>query len=297
MSRAFPYLRPPTDVVRAAPWSRVIGTGSEELPPTLPEWDYDTVLTLGRPVVVDGRRARRLSGLDESAEIDLTVRWSASSSALRGRAWRTAVPPRDEAELPIEFDLEGSELGGSLTLELVMTLRRATSGASVAAPRRPGSVLWSDRFSTVLQGDAVLFPVAVADFHDLPFPEKAGWYLEVGEDLDAAALGSILLLANEGREVVVSALRAASDPSEADRRVLSALRTDVVRALVERALTDEYFADGDAYPAGSLGSLLAAVLRTTFPGESLDALRRERQRAPMLFTSRIQDATDLLAAP
>jgi hypothetical protein len=297
MSRAFPFLRPPEDIVEAGPWSRAVGTGTEELPATLPEWDYDTVLTLGRPVTVDGLRARTLSGLDEGAEIDLTVRWSASSSALRGRAWQAAVPPRDGVELPIEFELPGAELGGSLSLDLILTLRRATPTSSVAAPRRPGSILWSDRFSTVLQGDAVLFPLAVADFHELPFPEKAGWYLEVGQDLDAAALGSILLLANEKRDVVVNALETASDPSEGARRVLSALRTDVLRALVERALTDDNFIDGHDYPTGSLGGLLASVLRTNFPGSSFEALRRERNFEPMLFASRIQDASDLLAAP
>jgi hypothetical protein len=179
----------------------------------------------------------------------------------------------------------------------VLTLRRWTTDASPAAARRPGSVLWADRSRFLLQGDAVLFPLAVADFHDLPYPTKASWYLEVGEDLEAAALGSILLLANERREVVVNALAAAGSPADADRRVLSALRTDVQRTLVEQALTHEDFADDADYPTGSLGALLAAVLRTTFPALGLEALRRERKSEPARFTSRLQDATDLLAAP
>jgi hypothetical protein len=225
------------------------------------------------------------------------VRWGASSSALRGRAWRAALPALDGVELDVRFDLPGAELGGNRELDTVLTLRQATPGASTAAPRRPGSVLWSDRFSTLLQGDGVLCPLAVADFHDLPYPTKAGWYLEVGEDLEGAALGSILLLANERREVVVSALASAGAPTEADRRVLSTLRTDVLRGLVERALTHEDYTNEVDYPTGSLGALFAAVLRATFPAFSLEALRRERQSSPMLFTSRIQDATDLLAGP
>jgi hypothetical protein len=297
MSRAYPFLRPPPDVVTTGPWSREVPDGAEVLAGALPDWDYDTVLGLSRPVVVDGRRVRALCGLADDAEIDLTVRWSASSSALRGRAWRAAVPAADGVELDVRFDLAGDELGGNLELDTVLTLRRATDNASAAAPHRPGSVLWSDRFSTLLQGDAVLFPLAVADFHDLAYPTKASWYIDVGEDLEAAALGSILLLANERREVVVSALAAAGAPTEADRRVLSTLRTEVLRALVERALIHEDFTDEIIYPAGSLGALFAAVLRTTFPAFTVEALRRERQTSPVLFTSRIQDATDLLAAP
>lgn len=297
MSRAFPFLRPPADVVVAGPWSRAAADGTEELPRELPEWDYDTVLSIRRPVQVDGLRARRLSGLADDAEIDLTVRWAASSSALRGRAWRAEVPARDGVELNIEFDLDGDELGGILELDTVLTLRRSTGRASAAAARRPGSVLWNDNFSTRLQGDAVLFPLAIADFHDLPYPTKASWYLEVGDDLEAAALGSILLLANATREVVINALAVAGSPSDADRRVLSTLRTDVQRTLIERALTHEDFADDVDYPSGSLGALLGAVLRLTFPAFTLEALRRERLREPALFTSRIQDATNLLAEP
>ncbi|QBJ97893.1 hypothetical protein ERC79_19545 [Rhodococcus sp. ABRD24] len=297
MSRAFPFIRPPADVVIAGPWSYAVADGTEELPRELPDWDYDSVLSIRRPVQIDGLRARRLSGLAEDAEVDFTVRWASRSSALRGRAWRAEVPARDGIEIDIEFDLDGDELGGVLDLDTVLTLRRSTEGASPAAACRPGSVLWNEKFSIVLQGDAVLFPLAIADFHYLPYPTKASWYLEIGEDLDAAALGSILLLANERREVVVNALAAAGAPSVADRRVLSALRTDVQRALIERALTHEDFADDVDYPTGSLGAVLTAVLRMTFPAFSLEALRRERLSEPALFTSRVQDATDLLAAP
>ena len=297
MTRAYPFLRPPVDVMRAGPWSRTVADGAEELPTELPDWDYDTTLSLSRPVQVDGLRARRLAGLPDDAEIDLTVRWSASSSALRGRAWRGSVPPRDGVELDVAFDLAGDELGGVLELATVLTLRRPGEGASAAAPKRPGSTLWSDRRPVLLQGDAVLFPLAIADFHDLPYPTGAAWYLEVGDDLEAAALGSILLLANERREVVVNALASAGSPGDADRRVLSTLRTDVVRALVERALANEDFTEETEHPTGSLGALLTAVLRRTFPGVGVEALRREWRREPVLFTARLQDATDLLVAP
>jgi hypothetical protein len=297
MSRAFPFMRPPADVVRVGPWSRAAADGTEELPQELVDWDYDTVLSVSRPVQADGLRARELSGLSADAQIALSVRWSSSSSALRGRAWRFELPARDEIELAIEFDLQGDELGGVLELTTVLVLLSPGSDDARAAATRPGSVLWSDQSTVLLQGDAVLFPLAIADFYELPYPTKAGWYLEVGDDLEAAALGSVLLLVNERREVVVKALAGAGAPAEADRRILSAVRTDIQRTLVERALVDDDFLEDHEYPVGSLGALLAAVVRTTFPSHSLEALRRERASEPALFTSRIQDATDLLAAP
>ncbi|SDC77997.1 hypothetical protein SAMN05660690_2517 [Geodermatophilus telluris] len=296
MTRVFPFLRPPIDVVSIGPWSRLSPDGTEPLPDNLLDWDYSTTLSLHRPVIVDGLRLRELTGLTEDAAVDLSVQWFATNSLLRGRAWRSPLPADDAFEVTIEFELPGGDLGGALDLVTNVTLRSPSPGSSAAAPTRPGSVLWSDRHRVVLEGDNALFPIATADFHDLPYPTGAGWYLHIDEDLDGAALGSILLLVNERHDVVMRAVRSASSPSEADQRVLSTLRADVLRVLVERALTDEDLQEGADHPAGSLGALLINVVRNAFPGFSMEALRRERQNAPALFSSRLQETSQLLVA-
>lgn len=298
MSRAYPYRRPPADVVVTGPWLRV-GSGTlDELEVDLPDWDYDTVLRLRRPLRIDGLRARRSCGLGPDAQIDLSVCWTSTSSALRDRIWRAPLPAEDDVEMEIEFDLPGDELGGRLDLDTVMTLRsRGTGTESSAAPRRPGSVLWRDVHPVLLQGDTVLFPLSVVDFADLPYPTGAAWHLELGHNMEAQALGSILLLANKRREVVTTALAFAANPCDADRRVLSTIRTDIIRSLVERAITEEHFDLDEDYPTGSIGALLVAVVRSAFPERPLDALRRERRYEPILFTTRIQNATELLAEP
>ncbi len=297
MTRVFPYLRPPADVVTTGPWSRLTPDGSEPLPETLLDWDYSTTLSLHRPATVDGLRLRKLSGLTEDAEVDLSVQWYATSSLLRGQAWRLPLPVEDGFEAPVDFRLPGDDLGGTLELVTNVVLRSPGSGRSHAAARRPGSVLWSDRQRVLLEGDNTLFPIATADFHDLPYPTGAGWYLHIDEDLEGAALGSILLLVNERHEVVMRAVEAAASPTEADRRVLSTLRADVLRSLVERALTDEDLTEETEYPAGSLGALLRTVVRNAFPAFSMEALRRERQTAPALFGSRLQETAQLLVGP
>src|SRR3712207_810305 len=61
VTRAFPYRRPPHDVVRAEIWAMDLADGSIPLPDVLPDWDYSTHLSLSRSVVVDGVRARTLA--------------------------------------------------------------------------------------------------------------------------------------------------------------------------------------------------------------------------------------------
>lgn len=298
MSRAYPYRRPPADVVTTGPWLRAVGGNVEKLPEELVDWDYDTTLVLRRQLRIDGMRAREGCGLPPDAQVRVSVVWSSTSSGLRGRARSSDVPAQDGFELDLTFELAGDELGGRLHLETVLTLDAlGLDQPAAAAPRRAGSVLWREVHPVLLQGDNTLFPIAIADFEPLPYPTGAAWHLELGQNLEAQALGSILLLANERREIVAAALEAAGDPSDADRRVLSAIRTDIIRSLVERALVDEDFDPEADYPLGSIGALLAAVLRMTFPDRQLDALRRQRQHDPILFTTLIQDATDLLAGP
>lgn len=295
MSRAYPYRRPPADVVTTGPWLSVAPDSVTELPADLPTWDYDTVLHLRRPMRLDGLRARQACGLAADSELTLTVVWSAANSSLRGRAWQVVIPARDALDVEIDFDLPGDELGGRLDLETTLALRSAGRSGSPAAPSRPGSVLWRNVQSVMLQGDAVLFPLSIVDFEHLFYPIGAAWHLELGHDLESQALGSMLLLANKRNPVVTGALEAAANPSDADRRVLSAIQSDVVRTLVERALVDENFDPDFDYPIGSVGALLISVLERTFQGRNLESLRRERSQEPSLFTTRIQDATHLLA--
>ena len=297
MTRVFPFLRPPDDTVTAGPWSRLTPDGAEPLPDALLDWDYSTTLLLHRPLTVDGLRLRRLSGLPADTAVDVTVQWFATSSALRGRAWQKALPAHDAYESAIEFRLPGDDLGGTLELITSVTLRASSPGASAAAATRPGSVLWSDRHRVALEADNALFPIATADFHDLPYPTGAGWYLHIDEDLGGAAMGSILLLVNERHDIVMRAVEAASSPTEADRRVLSTLRADVLRVLLDRALTLDDLKEETNYPVGSLGALLVNVVRNAFPAFSLDALRRERETAPALFSSRVQETSHLLVGP
>jgi hypothetical protein len=294
VSLAFPYLRPPEDILRCSPWALEVANGTIELSEDLPTWDYNSILALRRSISIDGDRARNTSGLTADAELQLVVRWSASASWLRGLAWSQAVPPRDD-ELQIAFDLPGIDLGGTLELSLMLTLVSPGSKPSRLAPTKPGSVLWADRTEVRLRGDGSRFPLAIVDFGDLLYPEGASWHLEIGADLEEPALGSILLLVNERRDIVLSALRAAADPGEADQAVLSILSTDLVRGLLERAITDEMFQASTDYPLGSVGAVLKSLLRRRFPETDLESLRREYNQDPALLASRIQAAAGLLA--
>jgi hypothetical protein len=75
--------------------------------------------------------------------------------------------------------------------------------------------------------------------------------------------------------------------------VLSMLRSDTLRGLVEQAVVDEAFDTSTPYPTGSTGAVLQAVLRQHFD-DDLEGLRREHAHEPTYFAARIQAAAGLL---
>ncbi|WP_245623210.1 hypothetical protein [Spirillospora albida] len=290
---ALPYRIPAEDVVQAEAWRLVTEDGELELPEALPDWDYQMNLRLRRSVRVDLDRAYAGSALASDAPLTLAAVWTATGSNLRGPAQR--VPIAGTGTVPVELDvlLHGTELGGILMLDTALVLAEGQSGGSFAAPRRAGSVLWSDRRSLRLQGDATQFPMAVIDFTKTSFPDHAAWHLQIGERLDAATMGSILLLINERNEVAAAAFKNAAKPRPVDKVVLSAVHADAARVMIEHALRHDDFRDGASFEEDTLGATLMTLFNTLFPGSSISDLRLRRDQSPGLFTSDLQAAVKI----
>jgi hypothetical protein len=296
-SQAWPYRRIAPSTVDAEPWLLDAGTEAERLlPDSLSDWDYHRDLRLTRHLSIDLPTARSDAGLDADVDLAVTVRWHATPSQLRGTvAW---LPVKvDDTKIDLEVVIPGERLGGIVRLEtLIVLANRGPERDAVAY--RPGSALWDDAFVIRLQGDAPLFPIAVIPFSKSALPEKAGWFLELGADLNASAMGSIQLLVNQEHSAVVDAVARAATPGDVDRVVLSALKTDVIRSMIDRALgADDFFLDTD-FDEGTLGAVLQGLLRTYLSDRTADPrltdLRRLRNGDPSMFASLIQAATRFL---
>ncbi len=297
-SRGWPYRRVMNGEVKAGNWILNPATEHEqEAPNALPDWDYQTTLKLRRHVTTRPSDVRKATGLPDTAPLALAVRWHVVPSHLRGAAaW---LPLSDEQEeWTVDIDLPGQRLGGTLRLETTLVLADEVQ-ARPATAYRPGSNLWNDAVEIRLQGNAALYPVALVPFSKSALPDKAAWFLELGSDLDAAAMGAIQLLVNQEHATVAAAVGRASNPTEVDRTVLSTLRSDVFRSMVERALGDEAFSLDTTFDDDTLGSVLQGLLRTFLPdlvhNGDLTEIRRMRDNDAPLFAAYVQAATELLA--
>ncbi|MEU1617801.1 hypothetical protein ABZ479_10910 [Streptomyces sp. NPDC005722] len=280
-------------MIAASGWMLVTEDGDVVLPEALPDWDYHMDLRLRRTVRVDLDRARSESGLPPDTELMLAAVWTATGSNLCGPAQHVRLTGDGVPALDLDVHLAGADLGGLLLLDTALVLADRRSDARPSSPRRAGSVLWSDRQSLRLQGDAPQFPMAVIDFRKTSFPDDAAWHLQISGGLESATMGSLLLLVNERNAVTATAFENAGRPRPVDRIVLSAVYADTARTMVEHALGNDEFGEEGDFPDGSLGATLLSLFDQLFPGQSITDVRLRQRQSPTLFASDLQAAVKM----
>ncbi|MFF3322086.1 hypothetical protein [Streptomyces sp. NPDC002889] len=295
--RVLPYRIPSEGVVLAEGWLLVAEDGEVAMPEALPDWDYQMDLHLRRTVRVDLDRARSQSGLPTDAALALAVVWTATGSSLSGPAEHARLTASGVITAEFDVRLRGADLGGLLLLDTALVLAERRTDARPSSPRRAGSVLWSDRESLRLQGDAPQFPMAVIDFARTSFPDDAAWHLQISGGLESATMGSLLLLVNERNTVTATAFENAGKPRPIDRIVLSAVYADAARIMIEHALGNGDFAEDGDFPDGSLGATLLSLFDQLFPGQSVTDIRLRQRQSPALFASDLQAAVKIFEVP
>lgn len=301
-SRSWPYRTPQAGRVAPGPWLRR-EESLTELTSLVEQWDYTTDLELERRVDIDVAGCLYDAGLPLETPLRICVRVRPSTSKIRSLVARCPVPV--DGTVNVSAVVHGAEFAGSLTIETVLELAVDRRAAAAFSPSRSGSILWRDDFTTVLEGDSGLLPVAPVSFAQAGLPSGAVWYLS----LDAGrwewtAMGSLLLLLNSDNPSIAAAL---TDPDqETSIRLLEAVGVDFVADLVGRALLDEGFwesygndeevRDDDL----SVGSLVRALVRTrlALPTEDVrDAFVRLLEllkRDPSMYRARVQEGTAYL---
>jgi hypothetical protein len=291
--RALPYRIPRDDAFKAEPWRLVADDVESPMPDALAGWDYQMDLHFRRTVSLDLDRVRAESGLPEGCPVLLVAVWTATGSNLRGPGRHVGLSGAGWTTTTLDFELRGADLGGTLLLDTAVVLADRREDALPSTPRRAGSVLWSDRTTLRLQGDAPMFPMAVIDFARTSFPEGAAWHLQISGSLENAAMGSLLLLVNEKNVVATAAFKNAAAPRSADRIVLSAVYADTARVMMEHALAQDDFVDGAEFPDDSLGATFLALFDRLFPGRSITDVRLQRTYSPGIFSSELQAAVNI----
>jgi len=265
-----------------------IGTASYtgSLDGELPGWDFSSNLAVGVRLQADLAGARSDCGLPADSALAALIHWRSSRTNLRGGSPKVELV---EGINELHLDLDGGELGGRLELEVRVVLDEG-QGDEPLAPTQPGSILWSERGSVDLEGQAERFPVELRDFRAAGLRGAGGaWVLHWDStDPEWSASAAVRLWLNSRHPIVERLIEETPDPI-----ALSVLKHDVTRQLIDVALDNEQLV-GQEWGAGTLGAALVERVGAVFPGLSLDdcrALRRDRRDD---FESALQAGTGLL---
>jgi hypothetical protein len=286
MPAALPFARPSVNAVTTDQWTFSNGDEERLMPEYLEGWDYNTLLGLSRRVRVIPDQIRKEAGLPPSAQLGLIVSAFSSGSWLRSRCWSTSLGAAEQ-ELETTFELDGGLLGGTLTLNTAVVLNADLGVERAFSAHLAGSVLWNDKVSVRLEGNAPLFPIAAVDFANTRFPLDAPWRLDVNDDdLNASLSSSLRLYINTRCHSVIQAFAEAAVPSPEGERILSAAEADVARLMVEHALAQDSVVGEESFEPGTLGFAFRNAVSLRFFGSAV-TVRELRLTNPSGFSAEL----------
>lgn len=264
--------------IRPGAWFRADDPAETPVEGSLKGWDYGVDLRFSRTIHIDIPRLRSEAGLGADAEARLTVTWHTERGYASGeRAFRAEIPLSGSSATTVQpfVDVTGSRLAGDVVLTTHLVLSVPGQKSVAMAPRRPGSVLWTDSTVVSLEGTGARVPIVVVDFREMfaPFEADAAWTVQISTDwkeLHPSVAFQVLL--NSRRESMVAALRN-PQPGEHERAMRSMLFFDVGRQLIRHSLADEDFGLDARYPDDSLGSSMIRRIKSLFPNKTVEEIR------------------------
>jgi hypothetical protein len=255
----------------------------------VPSWHYLTDVSVEWPVSVDLHGVQQDCGLSGDAQIGISLSWRSDRTNLRAANPVIAVA---DGENMLRAVIPGPTLGGTLTIEVSLVLRRTDAAADRFAPSRPGTLLWRHSESFALEGAGGRFPTSITNFTTEGFPGgTAGlWYLEIIDtDLQASCTAALMLYLNSSHPSVQEML--GETESTHNTPLMQFMLYDVYRQLMGVAYRDEEFDDRASYDKGSFGDILITLLRLFFPGRDITQLRRDFALNPTEVEAELLAAT------
>ncbi len=272
--KAFPYILPQPEHIRAVEWLQRVGDEDVPLQEILPHWDPGTMLQLSVKIEVNVGRIRSNCRLAPDDLLRAVVVWHSPGTNLRGCG---SCLELEETNSLVPFNLTltvpGELLADRVRVEAQLILAGYGKSSFQLSPRRPGSILWREEKMIILEGLGSRFPIELIDFAESSWlPENASWFLDWDDsDLEQMALRSMRLFLN-ARNVRVR--RAVAESLPMDEPIREIIQFDVGRTMIIGALENETFARNPEYSFidGSVGSYIRRLIRILFPNENWDGI-------------------------
>lgn len=287
--KAFPYDLSLPEHIRATEWRQQVDDEDVPLQEILLHWDPGTTLHLSVTIEADLDGIRNDCRLAPGDLLRAVIVWHSHGTNLRGRGSYIDIDSAISSHsINLTLALPGELLADRVRVEAQLILAGPGKSSLKLAPRRPGSVLWREEKTIILEGLGSRFPVELIDFAQSSWlPENASWFLDWDDtDFEQIALRSMQLFIN-ARNVRVR--RAVVELLDSDEVIRDIIRFDVGRTMIIGALENEAFVQNpDSYLDGSVGSYARRLIRTMFPNESWEGIIHSYRQNQSRFECELQ---------
>lgn len=289
-----PFLTPSDSSISHRGWQMERDGDHVPLPPEMSHWDYQTKLQIVGTVTLNWESVLEQCALAPDSRLELLI--SAHSDHTRTERPVALIPINsdEQADIEVDFSLDGTELGGRLTLTTILA-SSDPKPLSPLSPQDPGSILWSTMHRTVLQNEGAQFPTDAVAFSIVePEHERAAWRLNIDtSDPDARFLSSVRLTLNTDLESVMSLLAGIDD--KPTTQLEQTLRWDVTRQLVLAGLAlPEARALELDIEATSVAGVLRNIIASVWPTMSAEAVHQRLKKEPGRIEMDLQDHCGLV---
>lgn len=285
----------PSDAVEFEGWRLVTDDDTVDLPNALEHWSYQTVLSLTGEIDIARCALLEACDLATDSELAIAVRVRSDVTGITRVVYFMPLPPTGECRTTVRFELPGQELAGRLYLETLVVATDPKPLTPVAARVR-GSILWSGRQATELQGIGSQFPTDAVDFEQWGRPNRsAGWELQIDlSDPEALFHSAVRLTLNTSRTDIVRLLE--GDRSEKIQLLRRTLHWDVTRQLVSAALGHDEVVGAEFDPgARTVSGVLRNLLSMVWPDVPVATLQRWLIDDPSRIETYLQQHCKLLS--
>ena len=224
-----------------------------------------------------------------SQSLEWVVEWFSSKTKLGGVTSRTAVSNQSQI---LNVTLPGDLIGDRIEITRKVVLSSDVTIDFALAPRRKGSIVWSDEFQFRIEGVGGQMPITFISFEENGLNRNAVWTIDISkpdslteESFDEPFPEHLRILLNSGSPMSRQIAAATSLEDPAIVFILRTLARDSLAAMIDLA-TAESFDSGRRYATGTLGHQLSTALKLA----GISNVEEFRSRSYMAQMALIQGA-------
>jgi hypothetical protein len=262
----------------------------------VPEWDQSLCLSVTKVIQLDVVNLMMSGRLKAGTRLAILPTWWSDGTGLRGSGdpiHFTVDAKVQQRKFDLVLSIPGKHLAKHLQIRSALALVEQAPEMAVdpLAAHRPGSVLWEDAITVVLEGQASRFPITVVDFVESCLgPANACWRFELAPmDPTLPAMATMRLYVNSLHRTFHAAATS-REATQAQVAIRSALKMSVGEEMLRIALdkAEELETGAQDFQPGSTGKVLLELIDRVFPGRGPIACREGRDQDPGRFHAELQ---------